>query len=201
MPPNPSLLRCLWIALSLAFATLPAHAQFGGGPGWGRAGGPPGGGGMDGGPRGRHVASASSAQPTPTLEQQLDNVRVQLGIRLEQESLWLNYQEKIGALVGDQLRSRQNADGEGSAIQQMERKIDLVRNRLTALENIADAARKLYLKLDDFQKGKADRLLAATLPALHSGFGPDPRGGPGRVLETSENSRPDSESSMPRKNR
>ena len=58
-----------------------------------------------------------------------------------------------------------------TAIQQIERKVDTVRNRLTAMEDIADAAGKLYAGLNKEQKAVADQLLPGTLPALYSGLG------------------------------
>lgn len=122
-------------------------------------------------PRGeRRSISASGDHLIADMMQQLDNVRYQLGLRPDQEALWAIYQEKVGALMSDQLRPRRETAG-GNALQQMERKIDVVRNRLAALEEIADAARGLYQRLDAAQQEKADRLLPATLPALYSGLG------------------------------
>lgn len=125
---------------------------------------------MEGGGQGRPAVSASGSHLILTIEQRLVEVRIQLGLRPEQESLWDTYQEKVGALLTDQLRARPAKEPKGDALQQIERKIDTVRNRLTALEDIAEAARRLYAALDGAQKEKADRLLAATTPALYSGL-------------------------------
>lgn len=180
----------LLLAAGLALTTLPAQAQFGGGMGGMRGMGGPGGSrgpggedGMDGGPR--RPVSASGAHLIADLEQQLDNVRYQLRLRPAQEPAWTAYQEKVGALVADQLRpGRQETRDQAGALQQIDRKVDVVRNRLAALEDIAEAARKLYGTLDDKQKAQADRLLAATVPALYSGSAPNAPGqdrpGPGR---------------------
>ena len=125
---------------------------------------------------------ASGSHLIASLEQQLDNLRFQLKLRPEQEAAWLEYQEKVGALVADQLRPEAPAGIEaGSALRQIDRRTDVVRNRLAALEDISDAARRLYDKLDDTQRGVADRLLATTVPALYTSPAQErPEGGGGR---------------------
>ena len=125
---------------------------------------------MERGPQGRPAVTASGSHLIPMIEQQLVEARTQLGIRPEQESLWDAYQGRVGALLADQRHPRPANETQGDALQQIERKIDSVRNRLTALEEIAEAAHKLYASLDDAQKEKADRLLAATVPAHYSGL-------------------------------
>lgn len=170
------LLAYLTAALALGHAA-DSSAQFGG-PMGGMGGGPPG-----GGPSGRPRESvmASGSHLIATVEQQLDNLRFQLKLRPEQESAWANYEEKVGALVADQLRPTAPEAGEaGSALSQIERKIDVVRNRLTAMEDIADAANRLYEKLDETQRSVADRLLAITVPALYSGLATERPGEPGK---------------------
>lgn len=121
---------------------------------------------------------ASGTHLIADIEQQLDNVRYQLKLRPEQENAWQSYQEKVGALVADQLRPAPREPQEnGSALRQIDRKTDVVRNRLAAMEDIADAAHHLYEKLDEQQRATADRLLAATVPALYSGLGEERPGG------------------------
>lgn len=165
-----ALQRCA-LAAFLGVAASQAFAQFGGGPpGRGGMGGPPGGMGNDRPPGERRSVSASGDHLIADTMRQLDNVHYQLRLRPEQEPLWAAYQEKVGALVSDQLRSRRET-ASGDALRQMERKIDVVRNRLTALEEIAAAAHNLYQQLDVAQQEKADRLLPATLPTLYSGLG------------------------------
>ncbi|MBI4996320.1 MAG: Spy/CpxP family protein refolding chaperone [Rhodocyclales bacterium] len=162
----------------------------------GMGGGPPGG-GPGGRPRGPVMASGSHL--VASMEQQLDNLRFQLKLRPEQESAWLTYQEKVGALVADQLRPAAPAViAAGNALRQIDRKTDVVRNRLAALEDIGDAARRLYDKLDETQRATADRLLAATVPALYSGLAAERpegdgrgRGGPGRPGQDDRGPPPD----------
>jgi len=66
------------------------------------------------------------------------------------------------------------------ALQQIARKVDTVRKRLTAMEDIQEAASKLYAALDDKQKLTADQLLPSTIPALYSGLGGGGGGGGGK---------------------
>lgn len=160
------------VVVAFLLGATEATAQFGGGFGPGRMG-PPDGGNLEGRPQGRPAVTASGSHLIPMIEQQLVEARTQLGIRPEQESLWGAYQGRVGALLADQLRPRPANETQGDAMRQIARKIDTVRNRLTALEDIAEVAHKLYASLDDAQKEKADRLLAATIPALYSGLAGD----------------------------
>ncbi|MGB4065794.1 MAG: Spy/CpxP family protein refolding chaperone [Azonexus sp.] len=104
--------------------------------------------------------------------------------------LWDRYQEKIGALMADQMKMESHQARQG-ALQQISRRVDTARNRLTAMEDIHESAGKLYAALDDKQKLIADQMLISTVPALYSGLGsggggserdserPGRRGGPG----------------------
>ena len=172
----------------LAIPAAPAFAQFGGGPmgrgGMGGMGGPAGGDMERRSPAERRSVSASGEHLVADMMQQFDNVRHALRLRPEQEPQWGIYQEKVGALVSDQMRPGSETAG-GNALRQMERKIDVVRNRLAALEDIADAASVLYQRLDAAQQETADRLLPPTLPALYSGLGAARPGSPGRLPENS----------------
>jgi Spy/CpxP family protein refolding chaperone len=158
---------CLALAAALSVTAGPAHAQFGGGMGGL-------GGGMGGRHEGRQMERGRERQPAPAIEtspameveQQLENLHYQLRLKPDQESLWAGYREKVGALVEDQTRpGRDERAAGGSAVQQIGRRVDQARNRMTALEDIADAAQRLYAALDDRQKGLADRLMATTVPA------------------------------------
>lgn len=193
-------LQLTLVVVAFVLGAPEATAQFGGGSGRGRMG-PPGGGGMEGGPQGRPAVSASGAHLIPTIEQELANVQTQLGIRPEQEVFWSAYQERVGALLADQMRPKPPNEAKDNALQQIERKIDTVRNRLTALEDIAESARKLYASLDDSQKEKADRLLAATTPALYSGIASDRMGEPPMMPGSFGERMPGSGAPFPRQDR
>ena len=57
----------------------------------------------------------------------------------------------------------------GSALVQIESRIDIVRNRLTAMEDVSDAAKRLYAGLTAEQRAIADGLLPGTVPTLYTG--------------------------------
>jgi hypothetical protein len=118
----------------------------------------------------------------PQVAQQLDELRLQPKPKPEQEAAWQEYQEKVGELMADQLRPATTSDTltRTDAVHQIDRKVDVVRNRLAAVEDIADAARRLYRQLDPQQRATADRALAATVPALYSGIGNERGAGRGK---------------------
>jgi len=171
-----------------------AQAQFGGGP-LGRGGGD----GSSG--RGRHGRPAEAGTPDrpaaqgqnylmDQLQRQLAEAHDKLKLRPDQEALWDAYAEKTVALMADQLRAPPETpkDQVQSATAQIERRVDVVRNRLAAMEEIADAAKRLYAKLDPGQRTQADQWLPPTVPELYSSLwqgssggrpGPGGRGGPG----------------------
>lgn len=117
------------------------------------------------------------------LQGQLQETASALKLAPAQLVLWDAYQEQAGALMTDQIKLNRYRNSRQNALQQIAGKVDTVRNRLTALEEIQDAANQLYASLDDEQKRTADRLLPATVPALYSGLageagGPGERSGP-----------------------
>ena len=104
------------------------------------------------------------------LQDRLQQAAEGLKLSPTQAVLWDAYQEKVGALMADQMklqpyRSRQ------TAMQQNGQKVDTVRHRLAAMEDIQEAAGKLYAALNEEQKKTADQLLPSTVPALYSGIG------------------------------
>ena len=101
---------------------------------------------------------------------QLRDSAEELKLTPRQVPLWGAYQDKVGALMADQMRVEAYRRPEQTAPQQIAGKVDGVRNRLAALEDIADAANKLYQSLDEAQKKVADRRLASTVPTLYSGL-------------------------------
>jgi hypothetical protein len=158
-----NLISLLLVSSSLFF--LP-HAQAQGGPGGGGPGGP--GGGKDD-MRKKSVSAENWLQEQ--MQQRFAEIESKLKLRPEQQEAWFDYQEKISALNADLSRSSgETASENATALQQIERKVDVVRNRLTALEDIQDAVKRLYKLLDKSQQKVADQLLAATVPALYSGF-------------------------------
>lgn len=104
------------------------------------------------------------------LQTQLAETAEALKLTPQQVVLWDAYQEKVSALMADQLRVPPYGASRLSAPQQIARKVDVVRNRLAAMEEIDEAARRLYAALDATQKTTADRMLPGTVPGLYSGL-------------------------------
>jgi len=139
-----------------------------GGPGGG-PGGMGGSGGMNGGERGVPERGAFKS-PIEQIQEQLVDTAMALKLTPKQAVLWDAYQASVGALMADQVKQELYATTPRTALQLINGKVDVVRNRLTAMEEIAERATTLYQSLDDGQKTIADQRLAATVPALYSGL-------------------------------
>jgi hypothetical protein len=147
-----------------------AAAQFGGGfpgGGMGRRGG--GMGGNQGGQSSRNERSVPNPNAESGAPQQqviLEELRTDLRLLPEQQPAWNTYVDKLAAIAADAARERTRAQGmpQGSAPQQFDRAIDAARNRLTALEDVAMAAKALYASLSEQQKAVADTRLARAVP-------------------------------------
>lgn len=171
--------RILCVAVCLSFAgCAPMGGREPPGEGRGRPdGGAPGAGQRDG------YQDRRSLDAFAAPRQALADTAEALNLTPRQRVLWDAYQEKIGALMADQTRLAFGAPTRQGAMRQIEAKVDTVRNRLAAMEDIAQAAQRLYDTLDEGQRAVADQRLAGTLPALYSGLGETPPGLPaGRGL-------------------
>jgi hypothetical protein len=120
-------------------------------------------------PDGRDERSGSGPSVVADTQERLRLTAEALRLTPVQRPLWDNYQEKIGALMADQMKLEAYQARQG-ALQQISRKVDTVRNRLTAMEDIQESAGKLYAALDDKQKQTADQMLISTVPAVYSGL-------------------------------
>lgn len=159
------------LALVLLLAAGPAAAQMR------RGGGFPG--GMDGDPGlSGPPPGAPPATLTTQFESQLDSVRTALKLTPAQQPLWQRYQDHVMALMSDMTRDPEATPEGQSAPQKIDRNVNVVRDRLTAMEDIAAAASSLYDVLDPAQKKIADLRLAATVPSLYSGLAPQGGGRP-----------------------
>jgi hypothetical protein len=116
-------------------------------------------------------ASVGSSYVVDETQQSLSETVAALHLTPRQQVLWDAFQTRIGDLMADRIRGYVNTPSGRTAVQQIDSKVDTVRNRLAAMEDIADAAKALYASLDQKQKETADLRLAATVPALYSGFG------------------------------
>jgi hypothetical protein len=151
--------RRLWLGLALAAAAGGAQAQFGGHRG--------GKGGKDG------DRSQRGADQPDTLEVTLYELETDLKLTPAQQPLWESYTAKIRALVTDTARERARAKtvSELKLLPRLDHLLDLERNKLTALEDIVQAAKTLYASLAPEQQAAADPRLANIVapPALPSG--------------------------------
>lgn len=152
--------RCVLTILLIAALSGQAAAQYGGR----RGGADRDRARSDPAPRDEVTTMSANDQ----VRMQLSSVRSGLKLTPEQASVWQVYESKVVDLLDDLSRGVNQPQG-GNALKQIDSRIDMVRNRLTAMEDIAEAANKLYAGLSDEQKAMADRTLAGTLPALYSG--------------------------------
>lgn len=139
------------LVVLLAAATGPAVAQFGGR----RRGGGAGKGGDD--------ASKDRGGGEPRvnlLETTAHELHEDLKLTPLQEPLWEAYLEKVRLLGNDIARERVQQPSGRTVAQQIDRIVDTARNRLAALEDIAQAAKDLYAKLSPEQQPVANPRLA-----------------------------------------
>jgi len=153
------------IVCFMAITALEALAQFPGGGNRGR-------GGAD---RQQGAVQRGEARPVPNdlmnlLEFRLENMQDDLKLTPSQSRLFDVYAERVRALAGDITRERDRARAQPStqppAPQQIDRLLDVARNRLTALEDIAASAKVLYENLNTEQKLLADSRVATLVPLL-----------------------------------
>lgn len=157
-------LRLAILSLVLLTACGQALAQFGG---MRRGGG-------DSGTRNRSDSSGELSGVTrisanDQIRLQMTDFRLALKLAPEQNPLFDAYQSKVFDLLSDLSRGG-STPSEEPAPKQIDRKVDTVRNRLAAMEELSDAAKKLYAALNDEQRKIADRMLAGTVPTLYSGL-------------------------------
>jgi LTXXQ motif family protein len=159
------------LAAVLTLAASTAAAQFGGR----RRGG-----GMQDGSKARGGADGApgKAEPTPALEVSLHELEEDLKLRPEQAPLFDKYAEGVRALANDVARDRRREGAtnavKAGVLERIDRSVDALRNRLTAVEDIAQAAKALYASLDPTQQAAADPRLA-TLMVLPLGPGSESR--------------------------
>lgn len=151
------------LALLFAATAAPAFAQFGGR----RRGG-----GMD---KGSGADKGGGEPRVNGLEVTIEELREDLKLTADQEPLWQSYVDKVRALGNDIARERARRPEQVSVEQQIERIVDTGRNRLAALEDIAQAAKDLYAKLTPEQRPAADPRLANLMAMPLGAGGPAPR--------------------------
>lgn len=129
-------------------------------------------GGMGGG--GAAEGKAGKPEATPVLEVTLHELEEDLKLAPEQQPLFDAYAETLRGLANDVARQRQSTAKAATAtlVERIDRNVDTLRNRLTAVEDIAQAAKALYAKLNPDQQRAADPRLATLMLLPLSQEGP-----------------------------
>lgn len=175
--------RLVLAVVLLGLATL-VQAQFPGGAGGGRGGM---GGGMGGGPPGRGQGEAprggpapSAADPVAQMEMSLSSLAEDLRLAPAQVSAWTRYADRLRRFADDVARNRSALRfPTDPAPQQFDLLVGSATNRLTAIEEVADAGRKFYETLTPDQREIADRRLARMVTPLVTGDVPPGMSGAG----------------------
>jgi hypothetical protein len=140
-----------WFAVAFAAAATPVLAQMGGGRRGNR-----------GRPSEEPSKGGSQEPQADMLEVTLHEFHEDLKLSPAQEPAWESYLDKVRALANDiaRERSKGRSAAQGSVLQRVDLAVDAARNRLTALEDIAQAAKALYGGLSADQQRVADPRLA-----------------------------------------
>ena len=89
-----------------------------------------------------------------------------LQITAAQMPLWKTYRTRVMDMLEDTKRGPRISASETTAPKRFDALADMARNRLTAVEDIAEAGKALYASLTPTQKEIADRRLALPLATL-----------------------------------
>jgi hypothetical protein len=100
----------------------------------------------------------------------------------DQRAAWDAYTRNVEALASDVAREGERTKEvmQMKVLQRLDHAVDVARNRLTAVEDIAAAARKLYAALTPEQQSKADPRLATAIAAAAASGSANPGIQPGR---------------------
>jgi periplasmic protein CpxP/Spy len=142
-----------WLGIAFAAAATPALAQLGGGAG--RRG-------NRGKPSEEQGKGGAQEPQADMLEVTLHEFQEDLKLSPAQEPAWESYLDKVRALATDiaRERSRARSAAQENVLQRIDRAVDAARDRLTALEDIAQSAKALYAGLSADQQRIADPRLA-----------------------------------------
>jgi hypothetical protein len=114
---------------------------------------------------------SNSGDAAELMEFRLGMLEEDLKLSPSQLRLWEPYAERMRAAVADVMRERAPSQtiAAPNALQQMNRSVDQARNRLTALEDVAVAAKAFYEVLGPEQKMLLDARSPSILPLLSGG--------------------------------
>jgi hypothetical protein len=109
-------------------------------------------------------------EPVNQIEVTLHEFHEDLKLNGEQEAAWDAYVERIRALMSDIARENvQRAKAQVGVLQRVDRIVDMARDRLTAVEDIAVSAKSLYARLTPAQQQAADPRLANVIAIALAG--------------------------------
>ena len=168
----------LWAVLALASGqTL---AQFGGGMRHGR-GGSQGEGGGSQRDAGGDASGVTRLSANDRVRIQLTDLRFALMLMPEQNPLFDAYQSKVYALLSPWSAPPEPGPSQGpEALAKVAQRVSVARSRWMQMQDVYDAAAKLYGALAPEQRDVADRLLADTVPSpAAGGWGSDSAAPPG----------------------
>jgi hypothetical protein len=118
----------------------------------------PGGGDRRSGREGNEQRSNVTARLSANdqIRLRLTDLRIALSLKPEQAGAWQAYDDKVIEILSDSARDAKGSAG-GNALNQIDR-------RAAAMQQLSNAAKKLYSTLTDQQKLVADRMLPGTVP-------------------------------------
>lgn len=124
-------------------------------------------------------------EPVSQIDVTLHEFHEDLKLSAEQEAAWEAYVERIRALMNDIARERvQREKAQIGVLQRVDRVVDMARDRLTAVEDIAIAAKALYARLTPAQQQVADprlaNIIAIPLAGAVARAGPERGAPPGK---------------------
>jgi hypothetical protein len=124
----------------------------------------------------KEIPSAQNyPSPGGKYDSTLEQVRDRLALTPEQLPLWRAYAGKVDAYTGLHYREKPAvASPEEAAPRQIGKLVDILQNRLAALEDLEGAAKTLYASLTPEQQKTANEMLLSTVPTFaSSGRGAD----------------------------
>jgi hypothetical protein len=107
-------------------------------------------------------AGGKGGEQVNMFEVTLHEFHEDLKLRSEQELVWGQYVDRLRALADDVSRERRQT-AQLALLQRIDRTVDVARDRLTAVEDIALAAKALYAQLTPEQREIADPRLASLI--------------------------------------
>ncbi len=154
-----------WVGMVGAVLTLPVMAQTGGGAGrTGPSAAVRGSGsGMPERPRDERPAATNLNELVALRLSQLEE---DLRLQPQQAAAWIHYRDSVQRLLDDRRRAQRTMAAEATAPQRLDGIADGARNRLAAVEDVAEAGKALYILLSAEQRVVADRRLALPLATV-----------------------------------